>query len=154
MAAPLMHSVTIDAKPEEIYRAISTGEGLASFWTRDSQAEPKVGSIARFGFGGPELEMKVEELAPGKLVRWSTHAGFPGWDGTMITWEIVPSPNGGQEVRFSHVGWPAEMPQAELASVNYTWGRIAGRLKKYAETGKPAPFFAMEGQHASHPTDG
>jgi uncharacterized protein YndB with AHSA1/START domain len=154
MAAPLMHSVTIDAKPEEIYRAISTGEGLASFWTSDSQAEPKVGSIARFGFGGPELEMRVDELEPGKLVRWSTHAGFPGWDGTMITWEIVPSPNGGQEVRFSHAGWPAEMPQAELASVNYTWGRVAGRLKKYAETGKPAPFFAVERQHASHPTDG
>jgi uncharacterized protein YndB with AHSA1/START domain len=145
MAAPLMHSVTIDAKPEEIYEAISTGEGLASFWTGDSEAEPKVGSIARFGFGGPELEMKVEELQPDKLVRWSTYAGFPGWDGTTITWEIVPSPSGGQEVRFSHEGWPTEMAQADLASVNYTWGRIAGRLKKYAETGKPAPFFPKEG---------
>src|ERR1700737_1627026 len=96
MAAPLMHSVTIDAKPEEIYEAISTGEGLASFWTGDSEAEPKVGSIARFGFGGPELEMRVEELQPGKLVRWSTYAGFPGWDGTTITGEIVPSPTGAQ----------------------------------------------------------
>ena len=141
MAAPLMHSVTIDAKPETIYDAISTGEGLASFWTSDSAAEPRVGSIARFGFGGPELEMKVEELKPGELVRWSTHAGFPGWSGTIVSWEIVPSTNGAQEVRFSHSGWPAEMPQAELASVNYTWGRVAGRLKKYAETGQPAPFF-------------
>jgi hypothetical protein len=40
------------------------------------------------------------------------------------------------------LGWPAEMPQADLASVNYTWGRIARRLKRYTETGKPAPFFA------------
>lgn len=141
MAAPLMHSVTVDAEPEKIYEAISTAGGLASFWTRDSRAEPEVGSIARFGFGGPELEMRVEELAPGRLVRWSTHSGFPGWEGTTVTWEIVPSPHG-QEVRFCHDGWPAEMPQAELASVNYTWGRIAGRLKKYAETGKPSPFFS------------
>jgi uncharacterized protein YndB with AHSA1/START domain len=141
MAAPLMHSVTIDAKPDKIYEAISTGEGLASFWTSDSEAEPRVGSIARFGFGGPELEMKVEELKPRELVRWSTYAGFPGWNGTTVTWEIVPSTDGAQEVRLSHSGWAADMPQAELASVNYTWGRIAGRLKKYAETGKPAPFF-------------
>jgi hypothetical protein len=24
--------------------------------------------------------------------------------------------------------------------VNYTWGRIVGALKEYAESGKPAPF--------------
>src|ERR1700687_1896829 len=141
MAAPLMHSVTIDGDAEKIYEAISTGEGLASFWTADSTAEPKVGSIARFGFGGPVLEMRVEELKPGKLVRWSTHGGFPEWVDTTVTWEIVPAKDGGQEVRLSHEGWPAQLPQGDLASVNYVWGRVVGRLKKYAETGKPAPFF-------------
>jgi uncharacterized protein YndB with AHSA1/START domain len=142
MAGALMHSVTIDRDAERIYEAISTGAGLASFWTRDSQAEPKVGSIARFGFGGPVLEMKVEELKPGRLVRWSTQGGFPDWVNTTVTWEILPGPDGGQEVRFSHEGWPADLPQGDLASVNYTWGRIVGRLKKYAETGQASPFFA------------
>jgi hypothetical protein len=36
---------------------------------------------------------------------------------------------------------PASLPAADLASINYTWGRIVGRLKKYVETGDPAPFF-------------
>ena len=141
MAGPLMHTVTIKADAGKIYEAISTGEGLASFWTRDSHAEPKVGSVATFGFGGPKLELKVEKLEPGKFVRWSEPAGFPGWEGTSVTWEIVPAKEGGHEVRFSHDGWPAAVPPDELASVNYTWGRIVGRLKKYAETGEPAPFF-------------
>jgi uncharacterized protein YndB with AHSA1/START domain len=142
MAAPLMHSVAIKSDPETIYEAVSTGKGLASFWTRDSQAEPEVGSIARFGFGGPVLEMKVAELRPGKLVRWSTHAGFPGWENTTVSWEIVAAKDGGQELRFSHEGWPAEVPQGELASVNYTWGQVVGKLKNYAETGKPDPYFS------------
>lgn len=141
MAAPLMHSVTIAAGADKIYEAISTGKGLASFWTRDSQAEPKIGSIAKFGFGGPKLELRVDELQPSRLVRWSSHSGFPEWVGTTITWEIGHAANGESEVRFSHAGWPEELPQADLASVNYTWGRIAGRLKKYVETGKPVPFF-------------
>lgn len=142
MAAPLMHSVTIKGDAESIYEAISTAKGLASFWTKDSQAEPKVGSIARFGFGGPVLEMKVEELRPGRLVRWSSHSGFPDWENTTVTWEIVPGTDGGQEVRFTHEGWAVDLPQSNLASVNYTWGRVVGRLKKYAETGEPVPFFA------------
>ncbi len=131
MAGPLMHTVTIKGKPDEIYKAISTGKGLGSFWTRDSQAEPKVGSIA----------IKVAELKPGKLVRWSDAGGFPGWEGTTVTWEIAPAKEGGHEVRFSHAGWPNAVPPSELASVNYTWGRVVGRLKKHIETGEAVPYF-------------
>ena len=141
MAGPLMHSVTINADADKIYEAISTGKGLASFWTADSHAEPKVGSIAKFGFHGPNLEMKVDELKPGKLVRWSTHAAFPGWEGPTVTWEIKPAKDGGHEVIFNHEGWPTKTPPAELASVNYTWGRVMGRLKKHVETGDVVPYF-------------
>jgi hypothetical protein len=38
-------------------------------------------------------------------------------------------------------GWPADLPPADLASVNYSWGRIVGRLKDYAESGRPDPYF-------------
>jgi uncharacterized protein YndB with AHSA1/START domain len=136
-----MHSVAIDADAGKIYEALSTGKGLASFWTVDSHAEPKVGSIAKFGFHGPVLEVSVDELTPGKRVRWSTHGGFPEWKGTTVTWDIKPAKDGAHEVVFNHAGWPEELPPAELASVNYTWGRVVGRLKKYVETGKPVPYF-------------
>ena len=142
MAGPLEHMVLIDADADTIYKAISTGKGLASFWTRDSHAEPKAGSTAKFGFGGPKLEVTVEELRPGKLVKWSSPGGFPGWEATTVTWEIKPAKDGGNEVWFSHAGWPSDLPASELASVNYTWGRIVGRLKRHSETGEVVPFFA------------
>ena len=85
--------------------------------------------------------MRVDELKPGKRVRWSTHSGFPEWQGTTVTWDIKPAKDGGNEVVFNHEGWPEAVPAADLASVNYSWGRVVGRLKKYAETGKPAPYF-------------
>ena len=34
----------------------------------------------------------------------------------------------------------ADYPDDEYARVNYTWGRIVGALKAYAESGEPAPF--------------
>jgi uncharacterized protein YndB with AHSA1/START domain len=141
MAGPLMHLVTIDAEADKIYDALSTTRGLASFWTADSHAEAKVGSTARFGFHGPVLEMKVDELKPGKRVRWSTAGGFPEWKDTFVEWDIRPGKDGAHDVLFNHAGWPAELPAEELASVNYTWGRVVGRLKAYAESGKPDPYF-------------
>src|SRR6266852_2921203 len=127
MAGPLTHMVEINADASKIYEALSTAKGLASFWTADSQAEPNVGSVAKFGFHGPVLEMTVEELKPGQRVRWSTRWGFPEWQGTSVTWDIKPAKNGGNEVTFNHYGWPEELPPADLASVNYAWGRVVGR---------------------------
>jgi hypothetical protein len=43
-------------------------------------------------------------------------------------------------VAFKHDGWQADYPDDEYARVNYTWGRIVGALKAYAESGKAAPF--------------
>ncbi len=144
MARLLLHTVTIAADADTIYNALTTSQGLSSFWTADSHAEPKVGSIATFGFHGPKLELRVEELQPGKLVKWSSLGGFPEmgghWEGTTITWEIVPATDGGHEVRFSHTGWADDVPPEILGAVNYSWGQIVGRLKKYAETGHPDPF--------------
>lgn len=141
MAGPLMHMVSIHADAKKIYDAISTEEGLKSFWTADTHAEARHGSIARFGFAGPVLEMKVDELKPGERVRWSTHGGFDAWKGTTVTWDIRPGQNGHHEVWFSHDGWPASLPAKDTASVNYTWGGIVARLKEYVETGKPVPYF-------------
>ena len=55
MAAPLVHQVNIKATPDTIYKALSTAQGLQSFWTSESKAEPKVGAIATFGFGCSRL---------------------------------------------------------------------------------------------------
>ena len=87
MAGPLMHLVSIDSDAKTIYDAISTEKGLASFWTADSSAEARTGSLARFGFHGPVLEMTVEELVPGKKVRWSTRGGFDEGRGVPFTKE-------------------------------------------------------------------
>lgn len=141
MAGPLMHLVTIDASADKIYDALSTERGIASFWTADTHASRAVGSVAKFGFHGPVLEMRVDELTPGKRVKWSTVGGFPEWNGTSVTWDIKPGKDGAHEVLFDHSGWPSALPAGDLASVNYTWGRVVGRLKKYVESGKSEPFF-------------
>src|SRR2546428_13421508 len=91
MAAPLVHQVNIKATAEQIYEAVSTSKGLAAFWTSESQAEPRVGSVATLGFGGPSQRMRVDELKPGKRVKRPTLADFPTWDGTTVPRDISPA---------------------------------------------------------------
>ena len=143
MAAPLVHQVNVKATPDAIYKAVSTQQGLQSFWTSDSKAEPRVGSIATFGFGGPTQRMRIDELVPGKRAKWTALADFPNWDRTTVTWEISPAENGETSVFFRHADWPASVTQDDLGSINYSWALIVERLKEYAETGKPNPVFAL-----------
>ena len=143
MAAPLVHQVNVKATPETIYKAISTTEGLGAFWTSESKAEPKVGSIASFGFGGPTQRMRVDELVPGKRVKWTGLADFPNWGDTTVSWDISPAESGETSVTFRHANWPETVSQDDLGSINYTWGLIVERLKQYAETGKANPVFAF-----------
>ena len=109
MAAPLVHQVNVKATPDAIYKAVSTAQGLQSFWTSESKAEPKVGSIATFGFGGPTQRMRVDELVPGRRVKWTGLADFPNWDGTTVTWDISPADKGETSVVFRHADWPVSV---------------------------------------------
>jgi uncharacterized protein YndB with AHSA1/START domain len=143
MAAPLVHQVNIKATPDTIYHALSTAQGLQSFWTSESKAEPTVGAMATFGFGGPTQRMRIDELVPGKRVKWTGLADFPNWGGTTVSWDISRVENGETSVLFRHGDWPDSLPQDDLGSINYTWGLIVERLKQYSETGKPNPLFAF-----------
>jgi hypothetical protein len=83
---------------------------------------------------------RVDELEPGRLIRWTCLGHFPGWTGTTVSWELTPVENGGTAVMFKHEGWAKGLPAEDLASVNYTCGGVVGRLKQHAETGEITPF--------------
>jgi uncharacterized protein YndB with AHSA1/START domain len=143
MGRTLMHQVEIQAPPDKVYRAVATEDGVRSFWTRDADVPSEVGGRARFGFATApmDLELRVDELEPGSRVVWSCVGDWAYWKGTTMTWEIEPSDGGGSRLMFRHDRWPEDHPEGDFASVNFVWGQVVGRLKAYAETGQPQPFF-------------
>jgi len=46
----ILHQLVIDVPPIAVFDAITQQKGLSKWWTTDVRAEPKVGSIAEFGF--------------------------------------------------------------------------------------------------------
>jgi uncharacterized protein YndB with AHSA1/START domain len=128
----------IKASPEKIYKALTEQSGLASWWTTDTLAQPKVGTVSEFKFYGGKghFKIRVNELEPGKKVYWAPLQGPPDWTGTRITWDLTPV-EGGTKVVFGHRDY--ESVEGSFPSVGYQWAGYFISLKAYLESGKGTP---------------
>jgi uncharacterized protein YndB with AHSA1/START domain len=141
MARSIILAAEIDAPAADVYRAITTQEGLASFWTPDVTASPEVGASLRFGFAEApvDLEMTVAALDPDARVSWTCQGPWPYWTGTAVHWTIAGSDSGASRVLFRHDGWADDQPDAEFGSVALTWAQILLALDEHVRTGAVVP---------------
>lgn len=137
----ILHSVGIKASVDEVYKALSTREGGAAWWTTDTQGRSEVGGVLQFRFhaGGKLLggfDMKVLELDPGRRVLWQVADGPPEWIGTRISFDLKPS---GEHciVLFKHQGW--KEPVEFMHHCSTKWAIYLMSLKSLLETGKGQP---------------
>ena len=88
----ILHKVGIKASsPDDVYKSLTTIEGLSGWWTSDTRGDSKVGSVLQFRFGEGGFDMKVIDLQPGKRVLWQVVDGPEEWLGTKISFDIKQS---------------------------------------------------------------
>ena len=134
----ICHLVFIKSTPDKIYEAITTQQGIASWWSVNNNAKPEVGSIYRIFFSGDYFkDIKITELVPGKRVAWEILDAHPEWLKTKVTFDISMGKNSA-ELRFNHSGWREYTDM--FAQCSHHWGIYLQNLKTYTEKGKA---FAM-----------
>jgi uncharacterized protein YndB with AHSA1/START domain len=148
MPASITLATFVGANVEEIYLALTTANGLGSFWTNNLESEPTeltVGGVIRFGRpGNTRAEARVEALEPNRRVVWTMLNNAPQgapWMGSIVSWELTRIEHLDTLVSFQQTNWPKETVQADLARVTYVWAQILRALKDYIETGAPQPHF-------------
>jgi len=156
----IRHELLIAAPAEKIYNAITSQEGLSAWWTPGATLKPEVNSVARFPFGPNYfIEMKITELEPFRLVKWTCIKGVGEWVGTHLSFELVEGNkqsltksrpelqdqieqrknfDKGTLLIFHHDDWKEYTPM--YAECNYTWGQFLRSLKLFCETGKGRPW--------------
>jgi uncharacterized protein YndB with AHSA1/START domain len=137
----ILHRVGIKSSPDAVYKALATREGVAGWWTNNTQGESKVGGLLKFSFsaGGSEIggfEMKVLELQPAKRVLWQVVGGPEEWIGTKISFELKQESNYAIAL-FKHQGW--KEPVEFMHHCSTKWAIFLMSLKSLVETGKGAP---------------
>lgn len=134
----IYHRVGINASPEQIYSALTTNEGLSTWWTNDVSGAGGVGAIIQFRFNGGGPDFKVIELIENTLVRWKHSGNVPeGWMDTEILFEL--DVEGEQTfVHFTHSNW--KEPSNFLAHCSTKWAVFLISLKQAIETNQGSPF--------------
>lgn len=135
----ILHRIGVETRSTaEVYEALTTIDGLAGWWTRDTSGSTDVGGVITFRFGPGDLQMKVLEAVPVTQVRWECVGGPEEWIGTTVTFDLT-SVDGFTVVVFRHEGW-AE-PVEFMHHCTTKWAVYLISLKQLLEkgAGTPAP---------------
>jgi len=142
--AEIIHRVGIKASPDTVFRALSTIEGFAGWWTENTKGVSEVGKTITFQFRDPkdviigEFEMEVLKQEPFKRVQWKCTSGPAEWVGTELTFDLKQE-NEFTIVLFGHRNWKESVEF--MAHCSTKWAVFLMSLKELMETGKgqPAP---------------
>lgn len=136
--ADILHRIGIKSSSiEDVYRALTTRDGLAGWWTSNTQGEGnQVGNIIEFRFGAGGFDIKVAGLTPPANVLWKVTAGPEEWLSTTISFELKQD---GDYiiVLFKHMDW--KEPVEFMHHCSTKWAIFLMSLKSLIETGSGTP---------------
>jgi uncharacterized protein YndB with AHSA1/START domain len=140
----IIHRVGIKAPLAKVYAAVSTVEGVAGWWTRETTGVSKPGGRIDVRFLSPDgkeiggMSMDVIALEPNKEVHWRVRSGPEEWVGTDVVFELTQA---GEYtiVLFGHKNWREAVEFTAHCSMK--WATFMLSLKDLVETGqgKPSP---------------
>ncbi|MEU9735104.1 SRPBCC domain-containing protein [Streptomyces sp. NPDC048002] len=132
----ILHRIGVTSPPGEVYTALTTIDGLAGWWTRDTEGDSEVGGVIRFRFLPGGFDMKVLEAAPAERVVWEVVDGPEEWIGTRVVFDLKQEDDF-TIVLFRHEGWREQVEFMNHCSTK--WAIYLMSLKKLVETGKGEP---------------
>lgn len=140
----IYHQVGIKADIKEVYRALTTLDGLSSWWTKATGDINKGGSL-NFHFDEINVEMTIIKQLPATKVEWQCSATEGEWKDTIISFELEQTDDQ-VFVNFSHRGWAQQTSLCAHCSTK--WAVFMLSLKDYLEKGKGQPF--PDDVHVNH----
>jgi uncharacterized protein YndB with AHSA1/START domain len=132
------HDFPIAASREKVFELLSSPEGLAKWWTLDSDGTPGEGEVYQLGFGpGYAWEGVLRVYDPPTRIVWELTTADPDWLGTRVGFELEEVPAGTQ-VRFTHSGWPEA--NEHYRTSNMCWAMYLRILRRHIEFGEVVPY--------------
>ena len=137
----IIHFARIHAAPDKVYRALTTRDGLATWWSTSVEVQDGVGGLIDFRFAGDfNPVMQVTLLAAGRRVEWKCVNGHDNWQDNTFVFDLK-NVDGETDLMFEQE-YAQELSDEVYGTYNYNWGYYLGSLKRFCEEGAGFPFKA------------
>ena len=133
----ITHTISTPVDLNKAMSAITSLDGLNSWWTTDTTGDPSEGGVLAFRFDGGGPDMSVEKVSETEVI-WKCISGPEEWLGTTIEFDFQKDEDGGTALYFTHRGWAEETPFHYHCSMK--WASFLLSLKAYVEQGNGMPF--------------
>lgn len=136
--ADIFHDFPVRAPLDRVFRAVSTSEGLDTWWTKRSAGRPEPGAEYELSFG-PEYDWraKVSRCVPDSEFEVEMVHADSDWIGTRVGLRLEPR-DGVTWVRFYHTGWPS--PNEHYRISCNCWAMYLRVLRRSLEHGESVPY--------------
>jgi uncharacterized protein YndB with AHSA1/START domain len=134
----IFHNFPVKATPAEVFRAVSTPQGLDSWWTLNCSGEPVAGAEYQMSFG-PEYNWRavVSRCVPDSEFEFELTHADNDWRGTRLGFRLNEK-DGITEVDFHHVSWPNANEHYRISC--FCWAMYLRLMKRYVEMGEVVPY--------------
>ena len=139
--ADIIHRVGIKAPVSDVFAAVSTVDGVAGWWTKETTGAGNEIDVRFLTPSGKEIggmTMDVTKVEPNRKVQWRFKSGPDEWIGTDATFDLYQD---GENtiLLFGHRNW--REPVEFMAHCSMKWATFMLSLKELVETGrgKPSP---------------
>lgn len=140
--ADIIHRIGIKAPVAKVYQAVATVQGVAGWWTQDTNGTANVGGKVEVRFhhkDGTEvghMDFELTRLEPNREVDWRFTDGPEEWIGTDATFQLTQ--DGDMTIlNFGHRNW--KEPVEFMAHCSMKWATFLMSLKQLVETGNGRP---------------
>ncbi len=134
--ATIYHQVGIKAPVENIYRALTTLDGVSAWWA-PATGGCNINDQLAFHFGPHQVTMQIMESSKNRRVVWKNIDSEGEWKHTLFNFDLQPGDDQVM-VNFSHSNW-AEVTEL-FTHCSTKWAVFMLSLKDYVETGTGKPF--------------
>ncbi len=136
--ADIYHDFPINAPLERVYAAVSTPQGLDSWWTKRSSGQPIQGAEFELWFGpGYDWRARVSQATASAEFELEIVKADQDWLGTRVGIRLE-SAGDKTQVRFRHTGWP--VPNEHWRISTYCWAMYLRILRRSLEYGEVVPY--------------
>ena len=134
----ILQDFPIRAPADRVFRAMSTPDGLDTWWTKTSAGVPALGAEYELGFGpGYDWQARVTRCTPGAEFELEMTRADQDWMGTRVGVRLHED-SGTTHVRFHHTGWPALNEHYRVSC--HCWAMYLRVLRRSLEHGETVPY--------------